>query len=70
MYNKLLMSFTAETSQDPIGPCGPLEQSEDSCRHSTMAALSSTLDFGVKSVVAYGRGHAGEAGDLGSHPSL
>ena len=28
--NNLLMSVTAETSHDPIGPCGPFEQSVDS----------------------------------------
>ena len=52
MYNNLLMSVTADTSQDPIGPCGPLEQSEDSCRHSAMAALSPVLDFGAHPLVA------------------
>ena len=41
------MSVTAETSHDPIGPCGPFEQSEDSLMHCTMAALSSALDFGA-----------------------
>ena len=50
--NKLFMSVTAETSQDPIGPCGPLEQSVgDSWRHSLMVALSSALDFGGHPVV-------------------
>ena len=53
LYNNLLMSVTAEISQDPIGPCRPLEQSEDSCKHSTMAALSSGLDVGDHSVVEY-----------------
>ena len=48
-----MLSVTAETSHDPIGPCGPLEQSEDSCKHSTMAALSSDLDVGDHSVVEY-----------------
>ena len=28
--NKLLISVTADTSQELIGPCGPLEQSVDS----------------------------------------
>merc|ERR1719472_802609 len=28
LTNNQLMSGTAETSQDPIGPCGPLEQSK------------------------------------------
>ena len=37
--NKLFILTTAETSQDPIGPCGPLKQSVfDSWRHSLMAA--------------------------------
>ena len=53
LYNNLLMSVTVEISQDPIGPCGPLEQSEDSCRHSAMAALISGLDVGDHSVVEY-----------------
>ena len=60
--NNWSMSITAETSQDPIGPCGLLEQSVgDSFRHSTMAALSSVLDFGAHPVVGYYRGHAGGA---------
>merc|ERR1711900_105797 len=45
--NKLSISVTAVTSQDPIGPCGPLEQSVDSFRQSAMAAWSSFLDFGA-----------------------
>ena len=45
------ISVTAETSQDPIGPCEPLEQSVESFRHSTMAAWSSTLDFAANPVV-------------------
>ena len=49
--NKLLKSFTAETFQDLIRPCGPLEQSWDSSRHSTMAAWSSALDLGAHPVV-------------------
>ncbi len=40
--NNSLMSVTAETSQDPIGPCGPLEQSVgDRFRHSAMTKLMS-----------------------------
>ena len=55
--NNQFISVTAETSQDPIGPCRPLEQSEDSCRHSLMAAWRPGLDFGVHSVVrCYCRG--------------
>ena len=42
---------TAETSQDPIGPCGPLEQSLDSGRHCTMSAWSSKLVFGAHPVM-------------------
>ena len=52
--NNELISVTAETSQAPSGPCGPLEQSVgDDFRHSTMAALSSVSDRGVHPVVAY-----------------
>ena len=47
LANKLSMSLTAETSQDPIGWCGPLEQSMDIFRHSLMAAWSSLLDLRV-----------------------
>ena len=43
--NNKVMSITAETSQDPIGPCGPLEQSVEIFRHSLMAAWSSLLDL-------------------------
>ena len=45
------MSTTADTSHDPIGPCGPLEQSVDSRRHSAIAAWSSALDFGAHPAV-------------------
>merc|ERR1719353_1267436 len=49
--NNQLVSVTAETSQDPIGPCGPLEQSVgDSFRHSIMAAWSLSLDVGAHTV--------------------
>ena len=51
------MSVTVDTSQDPIGPCGPLEQSADSFRHSTMAAWSSALDLGAHPVVGYRKCH-------------
>ena len=51
--NNQLMSVTADTFQDPIGPYGPLEQSEDSCKHSVMAAWSSALDLGVHPGVGY-----------------
>merc|ERR1719201_2316229 len=46
------MLVTAETSHDPIGPCGPLEQWVDCFRHSLMAASSSPLDFGANTLVA------------------
>merc|ERR1719487_3010184 len=50
--NEKLMSVTAEMSHDPIGPCGPSEQSKsDRLRHCLMAAFSSALDFGVQAVV-------------------
>ena len=54
-WNKFLIFFTPETSQDPIGPCGPLEQSafEESSVHSAMASWSSVLDFGVHPVVGF-----------------
>ena len=48
-----LISITAETSQDPIGPSRLLEQSADFCRHSLMAAWSSSFDFGFQPVVRY-----------------
>ena len=58
--NNWYISITAETSQDPIGPCGPLEQSLDSCRHPLMAAWSSALDFAAHPVVEYcDMGHQG-----------
>ena len=48
------MSATAETSHDPIDPCGALEQSVgDSLRHLAMASSSSSLDCGAHSVVVY-----------------
>ena len=52
-----LISLTAETSQEPIGPCQLSEQSVDSFRHSLMAAWSSALDFGAHAVVGYYRVH-------------
>ena len=56
--NNSFISVTAETSHAPIGPCGPLEQSLDSCRHSAMAAWSSALDFVAQPMVRYcDRGH-------------
>ena len=56
--NNWPMSVTADTSHDPIGPYGPLEQSVgDSCRQSEMAAWSSALDLGAHPVVQHCRGH-------------
>ena len=52
--NKLFISVTAETSQEPIGPCGPLEQSVVSTRHPRMAAWSPALDFGGHSLSVVG----------------
>ena len=49
--NNQLISVTAETCHDSVGPCGPLEQSLPSFRHSTMAAWSSALDFGAQPAV-------------------
>ena len=46
------MTVIAETSQDPIGPCEPLEQWVDTFRHALMAAWSSRLDFGAKPEVS------------------
>merc|ERR1719247_3185472 len=49
--NNVLISVTAETSQDPIGPCGPLEQSVgDNFRHALMAAVSSAFDLGASTL--------------------
>ena len=49
-------------SQDVPGrPEGPLEQSVGSKRHSSTAALSSSIEFGVNTVTTmYYRGHAVE----------
>ena len=52
-----MLSVTAETSHDPIGPCGLLEQSVDSLTHSAMASWSSDLEFGAHPVV--GRYYSG-----------
>ena len=61
--NNLLRSVTPDVSQDPIGPCEPLEQSADNLRHSAMAALSSALDLGDQPVVVYH--HSGHTCVLG-----
>ena len=41
--NNQLISVTADTFHEPIAPCGPLEQSVDTFRHSLMAAWSSAF---------------------------
>ena len=47
------MSVIPETSQDPIGPCGPLEQLVgDSCRHSKIAVVNCLLFIGAQSVIS------------------
>ena len=55
--NKRLMSVTRDTSHVPIGPCGPMEQSSDSLRHSSTASLSSCRVFGENTVVGGGNGY-------------
>ena len=49
--NTSFISVTAETSQDPIGPCVPLEQSVDAFMHSAMAAWSFAVDLGGQAVI-------------------
>ena len=51
--NNQLMSTTAETFHDPIGPIGLYEQSVNRFRHSLMTALSSSLDPGSHPVAGY-----------------
>ena len=53
-FNNWLISVTSDTSQDPIRPRGPLEQSVDSCRHSRMADCSLALN---PVMAYYFRGH-------------
>merc|ERR1719326_174141 len=45
-----IMSVTWDTSHVPIGPCGPLEQSDESLRHASTASLSSLRVFGENTV--------------------
>ena len=47
------VSVTADTSHDPIGPCGPLEQSptSDSLMHASTASWSSVLFWGANAAV-------------------
>ena len=53
--NIMLISVTADTSHDPIGPCGPLEQSFvlDNFRQSLMAAWSCAPEVGAHPAVEY-----------------
>ena len=53
--NNRLISVTAGTCQDPIGPSGPLEQSVDNCRHCLMAFWSSALACGAQPMRGIGR---------------
>ena len=53
MTNEKLVSVTAETSQDPIGPCGVVPQVRDIFMHCAMPAFSSALDFGAHAVMNY-----------------
>ena len=53
------MSVTADTSQDPIGPCVVYLQWVDRLRHCTIPALSSALSFGAQPAVGYCRGRTG-----------
>ena len=47
------MSVTPETTQEPIGPCEPLEQPKsDAFMHAAMTAWSSAFDLGANTVVA------------------
>merc|ERR1719201_2903730 len=49
--NKLLISVTPETTQDPIGPGGPLVQPKsDACMHATTAARSSVFALGANTL--------------------
>merc|ERR1719460_1904848 len=49
LANMANMLVTLDTSHDPIGPCGPLEQSKsDAFGHSAMAARSSAFDLGAQ----------------------
>ena len=52
LLNNQVMSATSDTSQYPIGPCGPSEQLLESLAHESMAPLSSDLDLGANTVVA------------------
>ena len=47
------MSMTAETTHDPIGPCGLAEQSpiDDSSMHASTASRSSVLFWGTNAAV-------------------
>ena len=51
--NNWLMSLIANTSHDPIGPCGPFKQSLHSFRHNLMWAWSSGFDSGAHPAVIH-----------------
>ena len=52
--NNDLISVMADTSHDPMGPCGPAKQSPtgDSLMHKPKASLSSVLFWGANVAVA------------------
>ena len=56
LKNILFMLITADTSHDPIGPCGPVVQLPrgDSLRHASTARLSSILFCGENARVEAG----------------
>ena len=47
------MSVTADTSHDPMGPCGPVEQSPngDNLMHAAIVSCSSVLFWGANAAV-------------------
>ena len=51
--NMSSISVTADTSQSPIGPCGPSEQSPigEYLMHLFTASLNSSLDCGLNAAV-------------------
>ena len=56
LANTPCMLVTANTFHDPIGPCGPAEQSPsvDSFMHCLTAALSSAVFWGANAALAMG----------------
>ena len=51
--NTMLMLVTLDTSQEPMGPCGPMEHSPTADRdmHAETAVLSSFIDCGANAAV-------------------